>query len=132
MIERRKKVSVNLNIAPLIDVVFQLLLFFALTAYFVAHQGIEVSLPNSQSAVPIQRQQVTVFVTKNGEVYYNSEKIAISQLSNMLMQSKLDNQTVILKSDESVHLGLIVKVIDEIKRAGLKDLVIATEKVIEQ
>ncbi|MCX7679406.1 MAG: biopolymer transporter ExbD [Spirochaetes bacterium] len=132
MIERRKKISVEFNIAPLIDVVFQLLLFFALTAYFVANPGIEVSLPNAKSAAPTDATHIVVYITKAGTVYFNSEQVEISQLSEKLKTTQSHTTTAILKSDEQVQLGLVVKVIDAIKQGGLKELVIATERNSEQ
>ncbi len=128
MIERRKKISVELNIAPLIDVVFQLLVFFALTSYFVANPGIEVSLPGAESTVDVQKQHTIVFITKEGSVFCNSKKVEPAALRNMLQALPSHSKTVILKSDESVSLGLVVKVIDSIKQAGIRDLVIATTK----
>lgn len=128
MIERRKKISVELNIAPLIDVVFQLLLFFALTSYFVTNPGIEVSLPNAESAVTVQKQHTVVYITKEGTLFCNSTKTDFATLSDTLKNVPSTAKTVILKSDESVPLGLVVKVIDSIKVAGIKDLVIATDK----
>lgn len=127
MIERRKKISVELNIAPLIDVVFQLLLFFALTTYFVTNPGIEVSLPNAESAVPVQKQHTVIYITKEGTLYCNSNKTELSKLSDILKQTASSAKTVILKSDESVPLGTVVRVIDSIKQTGIKDLVIATD-----
>ncbi len=59
-IDRRKKVSVDLNIAPLIDVVFQLLLFFALTSYFVSNPGIEVALPKAGSALSVEKNHIVI------------------------------------------------------------------------
>lgn len=127
IIERRKKISVELNIAPLIDVVFQLLVFFALTSYFVANPGIEVSLPNAESAVPIQKQHTIVYINKDGLLFCNSRKTEISMLADALKQAPFSTKTVILKSDENVPLGNVVKVIDAIRQTGIKDLVIATD-----
>jgi biopolymer transport protein ExbD len=127
-IERRKKISVEFNIAPLIDVVFQLLVFFALTSYFAANPGIEVSLPNAESAVNVQKQHTIVFITREGAIYCNTKKTELSELHVILKHASNTVKTVILKSDESVPLGVVVRVIDAIKQSGIKDLVIATEK----
>ena len=127
-IERRKKISVEFNIAPLIDVVFQLLVFFALTSYFAANPGIEVSLPNAESAVNVQKQHTIVFITKEGTLFCNAKKTELSELHNTLKNLPTPAKTVILKSDESVPLGFVVRVIDAIKQSGIKDLVIATDK----
>ncbi len=125
-IERRKKVSVELNIAPLIDVVFQLLLFFVLTTSYVTNPGIEVALPKAASAVPVQKEHIELYITKENAVYYNNEKVTLDNLRNRLENMPSLSKTVILKADKSVELGMVVQVIDVVKQTNIKDLVIAT------
>lgn len=125
-IERRKKVVINLNIAPLIDVVFQLLLFFALTSYFVANPGIEVSLPKANSAVTVQRNNIMIHITSNNTIYCNATKVELPELKQMLLALSSSSKTVILKADKTVQLGVVVQVIDIVKQTEVKDLVIAT------
>ena len=125
-IERRKKVSVELNIAPLIDVVFQLLLFFVLTTSYVTNPGIEVALPKAASAVPVQKEHIELYITKENAVYYNNEKVTLDNLRNRLKNMPSLSKTVILKADKSVELGMVVQVIDVVKQTNIKDLVIAT------
>lgn len=125
-IERRKKVVIDLNIAPLIDVVFQLLLFFALTSYYVANPGIEVSLPKANSAVTVQRNNIEIYITGSNAIYCNAKKVELSALKEMLPTLSAASKTVILKADKTVQLGMVVQVIDIIKQTQVKDLVIAT------
>lgn len=124
-IERRKKVMIDLNIAPLIDVVFQLLLFFALTSYIVANPGIEISLPKAHSAVTVPRNTIEIYITGTNTIYCNAAKVELSALQKMLALSA-GSKTVALKADKTVQLGLIVQVIDVIKQTQVKDLVIVT------
>jgi biopolymer transport protein ExbD len=125
-IERRKKVVIDLNIAPLIDVVFQLLLFFALTSYYVTNPGIEVSLPKANSAVTVQRNNIEIYITGSNTIYCNATKVELSALKEMLPTLSAASKTVILKADKTVQLGMVVQVIDIIKQTQVKDLVIAT------
>jgi len=125
-IERRKKVVIDLNIAPLIDVVFQLLLFFALTSYFVANPGIEVSLPKANSAVTVPRNTIEIYITRTNAIYCNATEVKLPALKQMLATLSAGSKTVVLKADKTVQLGLVVQVIDVIKQTQVKDLVIAT------
>ncbi len=125
-IERRKKVVINLNIAPLIDVVFQMLLFFALTSYFVANPGIEVSLPKANSAVAVQRNNIMIHITDSSTIYCNATRVELPELKQMLVSLSSASKTVILKADKTVQLGVVVQVIDIVKQTEVKDLVIAT------
>ncbi len=124
-IDRRKKVLVDLNIAPLIDVVFQLLLFFALTSYFVSNPGIEVALPKAGSALSVEKNHIVIYITEDKTIYCNNSVVELSHLKETLA-SMPSSKTVILKADKNIPLGFAVQVIDIIKQTEIKDLVIAT------
>ncbi|MFA6357221.1 MAG: biopolymer transporter ExbD [Candidatus Omnitrophota bacterium] len=127
--EGRKKISTDLNIAPLIDVVFQLLLFFMLTANFVTQPGIKLSLPSAVSSKPNQEEGVVVFITKDNELYLNQTKVSLEGLLAELKPKILvaKNKTVVIKADEKINLGLAVKVMDIAKQAEAEGVVISTK-----
>ncbi len=76
--EGRKKVSTQLNIAPLIDVVFQLLIFFALISHFVTQSGIKITLPTATTAKLPAEENIIVSITQDNNLYLNEEKIALA------------------------------------------------------
>lgn len=124
-IERRKKININFNIGPLIDVVFQLLLFFALTSYFVSNPGIPVSLPESQEAGELNQDNAVIYINSKNEIFFKGEMIGLEELNSALKSS--NNKSVILKADKNVHLEFIVAVMDRVKSCGIRDLIIATK-----
>lgn len=126
--EGRKKIDTNLNIAPLIDVVFQLLIFFMLSASFIAQPGIKLSLPSSSESKPRPDEAVTVFITENNDLYLNEERVTLGGLLEKLRPKilKAENKTVIIKADEKIDLGLAVKVMDIAKQAEAGGVVIST------
>lgn len=124
-IERRKKININFNIGPLIDVVFQLLLFFALTSYFVTNPGIEVSLPESQEAGELNQDNAVIYINSKNEIFFKGEMIGLDELNSVLKSS--NNRSVILRADKSVHLEFVVAVMDRVKSCGIRDLIIATK-----
>ncbi len=126
-IEHRKKITVNFNIGPLIDVVFQLLLFFALTSYFVTNPGIEVSLPESEAVGDIDQDNVILYITRNNQIFCHGIVVGINDLEDFLKSSNSPKKTVILKADKTVQLEFIVMVMDCVKKSGIKELVIATK-----
>ena len=126
-IEHRKKITVNFNIGPLIDVVFQLLLFFALTSYFVTNPGIEVSLPESEAVGDIDQDNVILYITRNNQIFCHGIVVGINELEDFLKSSNSPKKTVILKADKTVQLEFIVMVMDRVKKSGIKELVIATK-----
>ena len=127
--ERGKRIRMHLDIAPLIDIVFLLLIFFMLTANFIMQPGIKLALPQAATAKPQEEENIIVFITKDNRVYLNDREINIGELREAL-EKKLktaEKKIVILKADEKINLGLAVKVMDIAKEAGTEGLVISTQ-----
>jgi biopolymer transport protein ExbD len=127
--ERRRKADTNLNIAPLIDIVFLLLIFFVLSSHFVSHKGFKIKLPKAVSAQTQKNEQVMVFIDKEGGIYLNDSEVRIDQLKSLIRSelNKTNSKTVVIKADEDVSLGLAVKVMDVAKEANADGLVISTK-----
>jgi len=127
--ERRKKTGSDLNMTPIIDVVFNLLIFFVLSSHFVSHQGFNIKLPESKYA-PTQKQDKNIIsIREDGDILLNDTKARLSNLAEDLKASinKTGSRTVVIKADEKVDLGLAVKVMDAAKQAEAQNLVIATQ-----
>jgi biopolymer transport protein ExbD len=128
-LERRRKADTNLNIAPLIDIVFLLLIFFVLSSHFVLHKGFKVKLPKAVSAQTQKSEQTTVFIDKAGGIYLNDAQVQLQELKTLLRSelNKANSKTVIIKADEDISLGLAVRVMDIAKEANADGLVISTK-----
>ena len=127
--ERRKKIRARLDIAPLIDIVFLLLIFFMLTAHFIAQPGIKITLPAAKTATVEEIEDIIIFISREGEIFLNDQQIGIEALRPAL-EAKLEvspKKTVILKADEKINLGLAVKVMDIARQAHAERLVISTQ-----
>ncbi len=127
--EGRKRVDTDLNIAPLIDVVFLLLIFFMLSSHFVTQPGIKLSLPSATTAKLHSEENIIIFITKDNDLYLNEEKVNLENLTDKLRAklNKSSKKTVIIKADEKIDLGLAVKVMDIAKQAEAEGLVISTK-----
>lgn len=125
----RKKISTALNIAPLIDVVFQLLLFFMLTANFITQPGIKLILPSAVASKPSSDEEITIFISENSALYLNAAKVSMDGLLEKLkpMVLSVNKKTVMIKADEKISLGLAVKVMDIAKQAGAEGMVVSTK-----
>ncbi len=128
-LERRRKADTNLDIAPLIDIVFLLLIFFVLSSHFVSNKGLKVKLPKAVHAQTQKNEHVTVFINKEGDVFLNDAKVELDKLKVLVSSelNKVDSKTVVIKADEDVSLGLAVKVMDIAKEANADGLVISTK-----
>jgi biopolymer transport protein ExbD len=126
--ETGKKVRPHISIAPLVDCVLQLLIFFMLSSNFVIQPGIKITLPTAITAKP-QEDEIILFINKDNEIYLDDKKIDIGYLKQAL-EGKLKNskdKSVTLKADEKIDLGLAVKVMDIAKQAEAEGLVISTK-----
>ncbi|MDD4956886.1 MAG: biopolymer transporter ExbD [Candidatus Omnitrophica bacterium] len=127
--EERKKISTHLDIAPLIDIVFLLIIFFMLTANFIMQPGIKVKLPAAESARPEKQDSMTIYISSDSVIYLNGTEVEMAGLAEEL-SLKLANEpglNVALKADEKVDLGLAVRVMDIARKAGAGALVISTD-----
>jgi biopolymer transport protein ExbD len=127
--DRVRKIKRHIDIAPLVDVVFQLLIFFMLTANFIMQPGIKVTLPEAQHTSPQEENQIIVFIDQQNQLYVNREKTDISQLKQRLSDhlKQSGKRYIVLKADTETNLGLAVKVMDIAKDAGSEDVVISTQ-----
>lgn len=127
--EIRKKVSTSLNIAPLIDVIFLLLIFFMLSSHFVTQPGIKITLPVAVSAELHVEEDMIVYITENSALYLNGAETSLEKLPEALRASvsDLEEKTAIIKADKKINLELAVKVMDILKQAEVKGVVISTD-----
>lgn len=127
--EGRKKIDTHLNITPLIDVVFQLLIFFVLSPHFVSVSGIKLNLPTAASAQQRAAQNILITITPENEIYLGNEEITLVSLAEKLKirLDSLSKKEVVIQADEKVDLGLAVKVMDRARIAGSEELIIRTK-----
>ena len=117
----------GINISPLIDIVFILLLFFIVTSVFVQEAGIEIERPESTQAVVLDRESIYIAVSHELKVYYGGSEIGIQGIVPVLERlNSTQEQPVILQVDGRLSTDFMVKVIDEVKRAGIQTVNVAT------
>lgn len=127
--DRGKRIRTHLDIAPLIDIVFLLLVFFMLTSNFLMSRGIQITLPSSSTSEDQEPKMCRVFITDENEIFLNDTETDLDGLSEKL-RIRLEEEResiVILESDEKVNLGFVITVMDAIREAGAIDVVIATD-----
>jgi len=127
--EGRRGVSTRLNIAPLIDVVFLLLIFFMLSSHFVTQPGIKITLPSAVTARLHPEEDIIISITEDSNLYLNERLVTLENLLEQLKIeiAKTEKKTVIIKADEKIDLGLAVKVMDLAREADAERLIISTK-----
>ena len=126
----RKRYHVHLDIAPLVDVVLNLLLFFMLTSHLIEEPAIKIRLPDSRTAESMREISRTITITKNGELYFMDKRVDLKNLRVAIQYSLPDREKGFLriKADKEVDVGLLVSVIDEVRLSDIKNFSIVTER----
>ncbi|MCU7844921.1 MAG: biopolymer transporter ExbD [Candidatus Thiodiazotropha sp. (ex Monitilora ramsayi)] len=129
--ERRRHSSMVLNLTPLIDIVFLLLVFFMLTAHFIEDEAIPIDLPEAaNSAVSEEKGFVEISMTPDGQLRVDGHPVEIEELEESLRGAlhAPEKRFVRLKGDHKAQFGLGVKIIDAARAAGAESLDILTER----
>lgn len=129
--EYRRHASFGLNLTPLIDIVFLLLVFFMLTAHFVEEKALDVELPRAQGDTSTADEvQVEVIVGAEGELLVNGRQVNPVDLEEVLrsLLHAPGNKIVRLRGDRAAHLERAVRVMGAARSAGAASLNIVTER----
>lgn len=127
----RRDYMLSLESVAMTDIVLNMFIFFfisfSLLYTFSKNPGIKVTLPAAKTSTP-QKENVIVFISPDNEIFFDSRKVNIDELRDILKERLNNSQdrVVILKSDEKVNLGLAVKVMDIAKQAEAEGVVIST------
>lgn len=129
-IKYKRKPEAILNMTPMIDIVFLLLIFFLLTTNFIAQEGIDVNLPQAMASNPKQKEEITVYITSQGRVFLGEEELGDDQLFDRLSSLIGDDQDkmVTVRADRQIILNKVIKVMDIAKSCGAASLCIATQR----
>jgi biopolymer transport protein ExbD len=118
----------GIDISPLIDCVFILLIFFIVTTVFVEETGVEVDRPQAASASDLEKTSILIAVTAGGEVVYGGREIGVGGVRNLVKRMiQQEDLPVIVQADSVSPSGLLVRVIDEAKLAGAEKVSVATK-----
>jgi biopolymer transport protein ExbD len=119
-----------IDISPLIDCIFILLIFFIVTTTFVEETGIEVDKPQAASATDLEKQSVMIAVTAEGQIVYGGKEIGMTGVQPTVRRfvEKDETTPVIIQVDEKAPSGLFVRVIDEAKLGGAAKVSVSTKK----
>jgi biopolymer transport protein ExbD len=118
----------QIDIAPLIDIVFQLLIFFMLTSSFVIQPGIKVDLPRAVTSEAVKIENIEIVVTGENVTYFNGKVVTTQELKALLKQVAKREQTILIKADRRASLGRVVEIWDTARDLGVSQINIATNQ----
>ncbi len=116
----------HLDIAPLIDVIFLLLIFFILTSSFIFQPGIKVNLPKAVTGEVIQKENLILIIDKNNKVYIKDRVMTDEELRSRLNLAAKEKKPLLIKADRRASLGEVVRIWDLCRQENIKKINIAT------
>ncbi len=124
------KKNPRIEIIPMIDTMFFLLVFFMIaTLAMTIQHGMPVSLPTAESSTDKIAEHVSLTLTREGLLYYNKEAITLQELEMRLanLRQSSSNPSLLINADEQVPHGRVIKVMDLIRLSGITSMAIATK-----
>jgi biopolymer transport protein ExbD len=120
---------IELNLIPLIDVIMFLLIFFISTTSFIEEPGVKVDKPRAASAKQLEKNSIIFAITPDGKVAYGGKEIGLGGVRPTVKRlCAKEALPVVIQSDANSRSGMVIRVIDEAKLGGAKDVSLATEK----
>lgn len=118
-----------IDMSPMMDCIFILLIFFIVTTTFVEETGIEVDKPQAASSVRLEKTSILIALTAKGEVVYSGREIGFSGIQPLVKRMlQKEDIPVIIQADSAAPSGLLVRVIDEAKLAGAVKVSVASRQ----
>lgn len=117
----------EVNLTPMLDVVFIMLIFFIVTASFVKESGIDINRPDAQTAEKKEQGNILVAISPNNQIWIDKRQVDVRALRANIERLKAENPqgAVVIQADKDSKNGLLVKVMDAARLAGIKNVSIA-------
>jgi len=131
---RNNTKNLELNIAPLIDMVFILLIFFLVTTSFLKETGVDISRPTAATAISKTKTTILIGVTKENTIHIDRREVDIRAVRANVERALAENPDggVVIVADKQSLTGLVITVMDACKQAGAKTVSIAAERGVDE
>jgi len=128
--KRRLRNRVSIDMTPMIDCVFLLLIFFMITSSIIRDQGIQVRLPRSDTSALLQSRDLVLVINRENEIYLGDLRIPKNALPERLRQEFANNgrELLIIRADEVIEYGILIEVMDIARRAGIYNVSLSTRR----
>ena len=122
--------SSEIDLTPMLDVVFIMLIFFIVTATFVKETGIDVTRPDAETAIKQNRVAILIAIRDNNEIWINRRKIDLASVRANVEKLHAENPQggAVIQADRQAETGVLVEIMDQVRLAGVGAISIATEE----
>ncbi len=119
----------EINLTPMLDVVFIMLIFFVVTTSFVKESGVDVNRPNATSAKSQEKASIFVAIRPNGEIWIDNRAVDIRAVRVNIerLQVEHPDSHVVIQGDKEAQVGMLVQVMDQVRLAGITNIAIAAD-----
>jgi biopolymer transport protein ExbD len=126
----RKESSTEVNVAPLLDMVFILLIFFVITTNFTRQTGLDVRKPSAQSAVYQGAKTILIGISPEGSIHIHGKQVGLDAMAQILSNEikKQADASVVIIADKAANIGRAVEVMDVCLLSGIKKVSVAADK----
>lgn len=130
----RENTQEDINLSPLIDIVFILLIFFMVSATFVKDMDLDLNRPKATSSTPSSSKAIRVFIDKQGNTFVDGQAVRIWVLQSKLREllHMRTSSNVLIVTDDNVPSGKLIEVIDQSRLAGAEDVGVVTDNEMGQ
>ncbi|MFO7529592.1 MAG: biopolymer transporter ExbD [Marinobacter sp.] len=118
----------EINLTPMLDVIFIMLIFFIVTTSFIKESGVEIERPESSTAAPRPNAQVMVALTAEGAVWVDGEAVDAHRVGERVAALISGEGGVVIQADRASTTGLLVEVMDRLRQANVEDVAVATSR----
>ncbi len=127
---RANQEEAEINITPMLDVVFIMLIFFIVTTSFVKEAGFDVTRPHAVTSTPKPKASIMIAISESGDVYMQKRKINLRAVRSYVEQAHAENPegSVVIIADKMSDIGVMVDVMDQIKLAGVESISVAAQQ----
>ncbi len=126
----KKEEDLEINMTPMLDIVFIMLIFFIVTAVFVKEAGVQVDKPGAVSAEDQKKVSILIAITENNEIWLNRKEVDIKAVRSIVEKLHSENPkgTVSVQADEKAKAGITLEVMKAVRAAGVPQVAISAEK----
>jgi biopolymer transport protein ExbD len=117
----------GIDLAPMLDFVLNLLIFFIITTSFVKESGVTVTRPEAETAMHYEKGNILIAVRENGEIWMDRRPVDIREVRSVIERLHVERpeDTVVIVADRDSQAGVVAQVMDEVRLGGIKDVALA-------
>ena len=120
----------EINITPMLDIVFIMLIFFIVTTSFIKETGVEVNKPEATTAIPKPRGNIMIAITASDQIWMDKRPVQLGQIRAMVESALAENPegTVIVITDKEASTGVLIDLMDQVRLGGVANIAVAAKE----